>query len=399
MGPVAVSARTQVRMPGGRLNCRRGCGRGCPHRYRDRTLPVFDPSRLLESREKLSLVSLDKLPIRYRPRHGPLGVTAPIRRTFRILKVGLLGFGSLGLPAQDRADQRVTFNLAIAITQLTKMARLRRHRHPSLRLNAPRPSQIAEVVQPVARAAGVPVDEGDRKPGLEDRVEWPRIAMDDALATPGQFMRGGRIVQTSQHLAPGRVRAGCTPAGMVGGPAGNEGEHVPAVIIDAQEARRMFIANGFQIGQHPDGEACAVTCSTDRLTDPDHLTSDMPTRQRNLGHDKTVAGHTHLARATSGPQAPNQKSTSIDAPVAATERNKNSNSSSASWTPSRFTSARQAGTDPGHQACDHPPGRQASADAAGTPGKPPACPATVEAGDTVAAFRAGSKVTVREREG
>jgi hypothetical protein len=63
------------------------------------------PRRLLESCEQLPLVLLDQLPVRCRPSHRPLGMPAPISRVSRVLKVGLLDLGNLGLPAQDRADE------------------------------------------------------------------------------------------------------------------------------------------------------------------------------------------------------------------------------------------------------------------------------------------------------
>ncbi|MDT5042895.1 MAG: hypothetical protein QOE51_3880 [Actinoplanes sp.] len=63
------------------------------------------------------------------------------------------------------------------------------------------------------------------------------------------------------------------------------GDITAPVIADCQRPTAMQ-------SDYLDTARAGTTCSVNGLTDPDHFLSDMPTRQRNLGHDETLAKHT-----------------------------------------------------------------------------------------------------------
>src|SRR4029079_10060682 len=111
----------------------------------------------------------------------------------------------------------------VPVAQLPEVPSLIGDGHVADRLDAPGPRQVAEVVQRDTGTAGVPVDEGDRQPLLEDRVVGTRVAVDDALAAAGQGVAGGHVVQRAQHPPATCVGTHRPLARMVGGPARYEG--------------------------------------------------------------------------------------------------------------------------------------------------------------------------------
>ncbi|MEV1244223.1 hypothetical protein ACIBO2_36945 [Nonomuraea sp. NPDC050022] len=120
---------------------------------------------------------------------------------------------------------------------------------------------IASAIESVAGAARRPVDECHWQALLKDGVERAGIAMDDALGGGCQGVSGGRLVQVSEHPASEGVCAGCSLRGMVGGVPRDETQYVPAVFVDAEVVRRMRVAEGLQVGQHPGGECSAPIAS------------------------------------------------------------------------------------------------------------------------------------------
>lgn len=71
--------------------------------------------------------------------------------------------------------------------------------------------------------------------------------MNHALPVGRQRMAGGSLVQPTKHRAAACVRAVRALAGVVGRPARDVTQDVPAAVIDAKKARRIGITGGFQI--------------------------------------------------------------------------------------------------------------------------------------------------------
>jgi hypothetical protein len=77
---------------------------------------------------------------------------------------------------------------------------------------------------------------------------------------------------------------------MIGGLAGDVTQDVPAAVIDAQVARRIWITGGFQVRQHLGGElAASIPGTMDGVTDPDDLPGVVATAQRLLSHSTMIS--------------------------------------------------------------------------------------------------------------
>ena len=98
-------------------------------------------------------------------------------------------------------------------------------------------------------------------------------------------MPGREVVQLAEHHRPASVSAVRPLTGMIGGPAGNVGQNVPAAIIDAQITRRIRVPRRFQEAEQPRRERAArLASAADRVTDPHDLASVTPSRQRFFAH-------------------------------------------------------------------------------------------------------------------
>jgi len=127
-------------------------------------------------------------------------------------------------------------------------------------------------------------------PVLKDGVERARVTVDHAFAASGQRMAGRDLVQAAQYRAAACVRAVRALAGVIGRPAGDVTQDVPAAVIDAKKARRIGVTGGFQIRQDPGGEpAASIPGATDGITDPDDFQGVAAAAQRLLNHPTMVA--------------------------------------------------------------------------------------------------------------
>jgi hypothetical protein len=85
-----------------------------------------------------------------------------------------------------------------------------------------------------------------------------------------QGVASSRLVQQTDHHAPACVSTCVRLARMIGGPAWDVGQDVPAVVINAQETRHIGVAIGFQVGKNQLSErAAGVPGTSDGVTDPD----------------------------------------------------------------------------------------------------------------------------------
>ena len=76
-------------------------------------------------------------------------------------------------------------------------------------------------------------------------------------------------MQQAEHCAAACICAVRALAGVIGGLAGDVTQDVPAAVIDAQVARRIWITGGFQVCQHLGGEpAASIPGTMDGGTDP-----------------------------------------------------------------------------------------------------------------------------------
>jgi hypothetical protein len=86
----------------------------------------------------------------------------------------------------------------------------------------------------------------------------------------GEGVPGGEVVQFPEHRGAARVGAAGALAGVVGGPAGDVGQDVPAAVVDAEVTRRIRVARRFQVAEQPRGGCTArVPGAADRVTDAD----------------------------------------------------------------------------------------------------------------------------------
>jgi hypothetical protein len=110
---------------------------------------------------------------------------------------------------------------------------------------------MAEVDQPRPRGhAGVPVDDPDRRIAIEDEVVGAEVAVADHLLVAGQRAAGGGVMEApdepSRAVQPG-VRQ--PHRGADDHLAGEVGEHLTALGVDAEEPRGTVEADRFQVPQ------------------------------------------------------------------------------------------------------------------------------------------------------
>ena len=106
----------------------------------------------------------------------------------------------------------------------------------------------------------------------------------------GEPVPGGGLMQQAEHRAAARICAVRTLAGVIGGLAGDVTQDVPAAVIDAQVARRIWITGGFQVCQHPGGEpAASIPGTMDGVADPDDFPGVVAAAQRLLSHSTMIS--------------------------------------------------------------------------------------------------------------
>jgi hypothetical protein len=77
---------------------------------------------------------------------------------------------------------------------------------------------------------------------------------------------------------------------VIGRPARNVTQDVPAAVIDAKKARHIGVTGGFQVCQHPGGEAAAsIPGAPDGITGPDDFPGIVAAAQRLLSHSTMIA--------------------------------------------------------------------------------------------------------------
>ena len=96
-------------------------------------------------------------------------------------------------------------------------------------------------------------------------------------------------MQIPEHHGPACVGAGRALAGMIGGPAGNVGQDVPAAVIDAKVTRRVRVARRFQVAEQPRGGVTArVPDAADRATDAHDLAGGPPAGKWFFAHQSML---------------------------------------------------------------------------------------------------------------